>query len=649
MLLNAFFRRLEGWCTPFPEAQPGMPPRSLGGFIAHYAKPFTPLIVASALLSTVIALVEVWLFSFVGSLVDWLSGAGGDGAGDLSGRAGFWEAHKGELIFVGVLVLVVLPLLKLLYEGMVHQGMLGNFPMRTRWQAHRYLLRQSLDFFQDDFAGRIAAKMMQTSLGVRETVLKVTEMLLYASVYFGGAVVLFAMSDLRLTAPMLLWLVGYLWAMIYFIPRLRRVSEEQAEARSMVTGRVVDSYTNITTVKMFSHAAHEDDYARDGMEVFLDTVYRQMRLATLLTGTLTWINCALLFSVAAVSVWLWQLGAVTAGAIAFALGLVLRLQGMSQWILWEVAEMFENIGVVEDGMDTIAREVAIQDRRGAKDLKVGEGVIEYRGIHFNYGQRVPEIAPGEDGAEREVGGVIEDMSLRVAGGEKIGVVGRSGAGKSTLVSLLLRFYDLERGKILVDGQDIARVTQDSLRAHVGMVTQDTSLLHRSIWDNIRYGQSEASEAQVVAAARRARAHEFILRLKDAQGRTGYEAHVGERGVKLSGGQRQRIAIARVLLKDAPILVLDEATSALDSEVEAAIQESLYSLMQGKTVIAIAHRLSTIAAMDRLVVMERGKIVEQGTHEDLLREGGLYAQLWERQSGGFLTAAKGVGEEVRAAG
>ena len=617
-VIQSFFHWLEGLCDPFPPPQPEKPPETLSGFVIHYAKPFWPLLLVGAILSTVIALIEVSLFAFVGSLVDWLS---------ASTRDTFWQTYRYKLIGISVVVLVVLPLLKFFYEGVVHQGMLGNFAMRTRWQAHRYLLRQSIEFFQNDFAGRVAAKMMQTSLGVRDAVIKVTEVLLYVAVYFTAAVFLFASSDIRLTAPMVVWLGGYLLAVRYFVPRLRETTMAQAEARSMVTGRVVDSYTNITTVKMFAHADHEDRYAREGMNIFLDTVYRQMRLATLLATTLTCINGFLLFSVAATSIWLWQLNAATAGAIAFAVGLVLRLQGMSQWVLWEIAGLFENIGIIEDGISTISRKVAITDERDAKNLVVTGGEIKYRDIHFNYG-RINRVGP--------ISSVIKGMSLTVAAGEKIGVVGRSGAGKSTLVSLLLRFYDLEQGRILVDGQDIAEVTQDSLRAHIGMVTQDTSLLHRSVFDNICYGSDNAGEREVTAAAKKARAHDFILDLEDARGRTGYHAHVGERGVKLSGGQRQRIAIARVLLKNAPILILDEATSALDSEVEAAIQESLYSLMEGKTVIAIAHRLSTIAAMDRLVIMDLGKIVEQGAHDQLLQNGGLYADLWALQSGGFLS-------------
>ncbi len=616
-MIDKLFNWLENRSDPFPVEPPEKPPDTLLGFLVHYSWPFWPLLLMVSVFATIVAIVEVGLFAFVGNLVDWLV---------ASDRESFWSEHKYYLIGMSVLVLIVLPILKFGYESVVHQGLLGNFAMRTRWQAHRYLLRQSVEFFQDDFAGRVATKMMQTALAVREVVMKLTEVLIYIGVYFTAALVLFASSDLRLSAPMILWLAGYLIALRYFIPRLRAVSMEQAEARSAVTGRVVDSYTNIGTVKMFAHAAHEDDYARASMGAFLDNVYLQMRLSTLLTAILNWLNAALLFSVAAMSIWLWHIGTITTGAIAFAVGLVLRLQGMSQWILWEIYALFENIGVVQDGIQTLSRDRKIVDIPNAPILKVPEGTIRYDAIHFNYGKVRTDIASG----------VIDDFSLTIQAGEKIGLVGRSGSGKSTLVSLLLRFYDLEAGRILIDDQDISKVQQDSLRSEIGMVTQDTSLMHRSVIDNIRYGRSDASMAEVVAAAKKAHAHEFIFGLEDAMGRTGYEAHVGERGVKLSGGQRQRIAIARVLLKNAPILVLDEATSALDSEVEAAIQENLYSLMQNKTVIAIAHRLSTIAAMDRLVVMDAGKLVEQGSHEELLRHRGHYANLWAHQSGGFLT-------------
>jgi len=615
-VIAAIFRWLETRTDSFPDEFPERPPTTLFSFILHYSKPFWPLLLASSLFASVVALIEVSLFAFVGKLVDWLSTAN---------RQTFWHDHWLGLAGMGVLVLVVLPVLKFWYEAVIHQGLIGNFAMRTRWQAHRYLLRQSMDFFQNDFAGRVATKVMQTALGVREVVMKVSEVLLYVGVYFTGALLLFATSDLRLTMPLILWLVGYIVALRYFIPRLQAISKEQSEARSLVTGRVVDSYTNIATVKMFAHAEREDTYARDGMDTFLGTVHRQMRLVTLLTVALNSLNALLLFSVAALSLWLWWLEAVTAGAIAFAIGLILRMQGMSHWIMWELASLFEQIGIVQDGLETIARERTVVDPAHPRALAVPRGEVRYDRIHFNYGKN------RDDG----MGGIIDNLSLTIRPGEKVGLVGRSGAGKSTLVSLLLRFYDLEGGRILIDGQDIALVGQESLREKIGMVTQDTSLLHRSVVDNILYGRPDATFEEAVAAARRAHAHEFIQELEDLNGRRGYHAHVGERGVKLSGGQRQRIAIARVLLKDAPILILDEATSALDSEVEAAIQESLYNLMQGKTVIAIAHRLSTIAALDRLIIMDKGRIMEEGTHAELLKRGGIYAQLWNRQSGGFI--------------
>ncbi|HYM98130.1 MAG TPA: ABC transporter ATP-binding protein [Aestuariivirgaceae bacterium] len=615
-MLSSLFHWLETRRSPFPSPQPTKPPSSLFGFIFHYARPFWPLLLASSLLSTAVALIEVSLFGFVGRLVDWLATAD---------RQTFWQTHGSQLIAMSVLILVVLPALKLLYESVVHTGLLGNFAMRTRWQAHRYVLRQSLEFFQNDFAGRVATKVMQTALGVRDTIMTATEVLLYVAIYFTGALFLFGSSDLRLTAPLLIWLAAYIVTLYYFVPKLKNLAKEQADARSLVTGRIVDSYTNISTVKMFAHAEREDSFAREGMEWLLDRVYAQMRLTTLLTIILNTLNSLLLFSVSALSIWLWYVGAVTTGSIAFAIALILRLQGMAHWILWEVSSLFENIGIVQDGIETVARTRDVVDRVDAKPLKVSKGDIRYESICFNYGKHKLE-----DGR-----GVLDRLSLNIRAGEKVGIVGRSGAGKSTLVSLLLRFFDLDDGRILIDGQDISLVTQESLRAQIGMVTQDTSLLHRSVIDNIRYGMPEATFEQALAAARKAHAHEFIVGLEDPAGRRGYEAHVGERGVKLSGGQRQRVAIARVLLKNAPILVLDEATSALDSEVEAAIQESLYDLMEGKTVIAIAHRLSTIAAMDRLVVMDEGRIIEEGSHRQLLQRGGLYAELWTRQSGGFL--------------
>ncbi|MEL7544738.1 MAG: ABC transporter ATP-binding protein, partial [Pseudomonadota bacterium] len=547
-MLTSVFHWFETRNAPFPERAPERPPRTLLAFIIHYARPFWPLLATVATVGTILALLQVWLFALVGNLVDWLAEAD---------RATFLADHGWSLALLAALVLLVMPVLNATYEATVHQGLLGNFAMRIRWDAHRYLLRQSMTFFQDDFAGRIATKVMQTSLAARDTVMTITEVMIYVCIYFLGAVALFGASDLRLTVPLVLWLAGYVGVLWYFIPRLQVASKAQSDSRSIVTGRIVDSYTNINTVKMFAHTADEDAYARDGMGAFLGTVHTQMRLVTKLNSLLHLLNAWLIFSVAGVAIWLWSASAITTGAIAFATALVLRLQGMSQWILWEVARLFENIGIVEDGMETIARHRDVTDAPDAHALAVNDGGIAFSNVTFNYGK------------DLESGGVIEGLSLDIKPGEKVGLVGRSGAGKSTLVNLLLRFYDLEAGRISIDGQDVSTVTQSSLRAAIGMVTQDTSLLHRSIRENIRYGRPSASDAEVLAAATQAEAADFIGELEDASGNAGFDAQVGERGVKLSGGQRQRIAIARVLLKDAPILILDEATSALDSEVEAA--------------------------------------------------------------------------------
>ncbi|GLS32102.1 ATP-binding cassette, subfamily B, multidrug efflux pump [Mesorhizobium albiziae] len=605
------FRWFEKRLDPFPAEEPVEPPKTLVAFCLHYTKGSWPYIVVAALFNAAIALTEVGMFGFLGNIVDWLS---------AQNRDTFLQTEGWKLAGMAFVVLVALPTAVFISSLIHQQTLMGNYPMRIRWQVHRYLLKQSMTFYQDEFAGRIATKLMQTALAVRECVMKLIDVLNYVVIYFLGALLIVGSADWRLAMPLVVWLAIYILLLRYFIPRLGKVAEEQADARSTMTGRIVDSYTNIQTVKLFSHTRREASFAREGMAGFMDTVYRSMRLVTQLYGCLYVLNSSLLVSVGALSIWLWHGNAVTIGAVAVVLGLVLRMWGMSQWIMWEMSSLFENIGTVQDGIGSISLPRLVEDKPGAKDIVVNSGNIEFEAIGFHYGKQK---------------GVIEDLSLVVRPGEKVGLVGRSGAGKSTLVNLLLRFYDLERGRILIDGQDISRLTQDSLRAQIGMVTQDTSLLHRSVRDNIIYGRPDASDEMLREAARRAEALDFIAGLSDPKGRKGFDAHVGERGVKLSGGQRQRIAVARVMLKDAPILILDEATSALDSEVEAAIQENLYRLMEGKTVIAIAHRLSTIAAMDRLVVMDKGRIIEEGSHDVLVAKGGLYAQLWQRQSGGFL--------------
>lgn len=607
------YKLFEKLASAFPHHEPEQPPDNLFAFLRHYTKGFELPLIAMAILSALIAIVEVSLFGFMGQLVDWLASHNPDT---------FWAEEGGKLMAMGLVIVIIVPLLITLHSLIVHQTLLGNYPMSIRWLAHRYLLRQSISFYQDEFAGRIATKVMQTALSVRETVMKLLDVLVYITVYFGSMLVMIGKSDYRLMLPMLLWLGAYIAIQFFYVPKLKHVATEQADARSMMTGRIVDSYTNISTVKLFSHTNRETEYAEQGMSGFMDTVYRQMRLVTGFNLSVEAINYGLVFIITGLSIWLWSNAAITIGAIAIAVSLALRINGMSKWIMWEVGGLFENLGTVVDGMRTLSKPVAIEDKPNAPELIVNHGGIKFDNVSFNYGEEKA---------------VIEKLKLDIKPGEKVGLVGRSGAGKSTMVNLLMRFYDVESGAIKIDGQNIANVTQDSLRGQIGMVTQDTSLLHRSIRENILYSNPDASEADLLRATKQAHAHEFITTLTDPHGNTGYDAQVGERGVKLSGGQRQRVAISRVLLKDAPILILDEATSALDSEVEAAIQESLYQLMEGKTVIAIAHRLSTIAAMDRLIVIDDGRIIEQGTHQELLERDGIYAQLWEHQTGGFIAS------------
>ena len=611
------FRFFEQLVQPHPDAEPGQPPDRLIPFVWHCTEGMRPHIAVMTLATALIGVFEAALFGFLGQVVDWLAKAT---------PATLWSEHGGTLALLAGVLAASLVLVAL--QTMIkHQSLAGNFPMRLRWNFHRRMLGQSMAFYQDEFAGRVATKVMQTALAVRDTVLLVTDILVFVTIYFVTMVIMVGGFDAWLLVPFLGWMVLYAAASFYFVPRLAKVAQEQADARSLMTGRITDAYTNIATVKLFSHARREAGYARAAMEEFLETVHRQMRMVSGFEIVNHALSMLLVASTTGLAMWLWTKGQVGTGAVAAAAAMALRLNGISHWIMWELASLFEHVGTVQDGLNTLARPHRVVDHAAAQPLQVTRGEIRFDDVNFHYGRG--------DAAAAAAPRVIEHLSLTIRPGEKIGLVGRSGAGKSTIVNLLLRFYDIESGRILIDGQDIAAVTQDSLRAQVGMVTQDTSLLHRSVRDNILYGRPDAGDEQMIAAAHRAEAHEFIQGLTDPKGRQGYDAHVGERGVKLSGGQRQRIAIARVMLKDAPILLLDEATSALDSEVEAAIQASLYRLMEGKTVVAIAHRLSTIAAMDRLVVMDKGRIVEEGDHHSLLARGGLYARLWAHQSGGFL--------------
>ncbi|KZN52215.1 ABC transporter ATP-binding protein [Pseudoalteromonas luteoviolacea] len=610
------YKLFEKLTDAFPSQDANQPPNSLYAFCRHYSRGMEYPLIIMSVCAALLATLEVTLFSFMGTLVDWMQ---------TMDPQQLFNDKSDTLLIMALITLIAIPLLVFVHSAFLHQSLLGNYPMSIRWLAHRYLLKQSMSFYQDDYAGRISTKLMQTSLAIREAVMKLLDVLVYIVVYFGATLVLIGSSDIKLLIPLFIWLFFYICVQVYFLPRLKHVSSEQANARSEMTGRIVDSYTNISTVKLFSYTRREEEYAKSSMDVFMQPVYRQMRLVTSLNVSIQVLNYLLVFSIAGLSLYLWSHNVISAGEIAIAISLSLRLNGMSQWIMWEISSLFENIGTVVDGMNTLSKPIEVADKPNANELIVTKGRIDFKDVTFAYKRQDKQLTNS----------VFDNLSLEIKSGEKIGIVGRSGSGKSTLVNLLLRFYDIQQGKITIDDQDISQVTQESLRKQIAMVTQDTALLHRSIRDNVLYGRPDATEDELLQAINKAQASSFIWDLEDSHGNQGLDAQVGERGVKLSGGQRQRIAIARVLLKDAPILVLDEATSALDSESEQAIQASLDELMQDKTVIAIAHRLSTIAQMDRLIVLEQGAIVEQGTHSELLEQNGIYAKLWAHQTGGFI--------------
>lgn len=604
------FSRFEKMVDVYPATTPAYFPKTLLQFIFKCTQGVRRPIVMMMVCTAMIGALEAWIFSMLGALVDWLSHIE---------PSQLWAVHHLSLIQFTAL-LVAIPLIVMVQALFKYQALFGNFPMRLRWHFHRLMLNQSLAFFHNEFSGRITAKVMQTALAVLDIVTSVGDVLIYFFIYLISVGIVLASFDSWLLLPFLGWIVLYGTNIFFFVPRLAKVSGKQADARSLMTGRINDAYINISTVKLFSHSQREAGYARAAMQEWITPIYAQGRVIACFQVTNHALSMLLIMTTTATALWLWIQGHIGAGSVAAAAAMTLRFNGMSHWMMWEIATLFERVGMVRDGMSLLSHPQLVLDKPDAKVLKISEGKIDFQAVCFAY-----------DNQQR----VLDHFSLHINPGEKVGLVGRSGSGKSTLFNALVRFYDIEQGSIYIDGQNIVSVTQESLRSQIGMVTQDNALLHRSIRENILYGRPDATEDEMITAAKQAQAHTFIQTLVDAQGRRGYDAHVGERGVKLSGGQRQRITIARVLLKDSPILLLDEATSALDSEVEIAIQASFYQMMQGKTVIAIAHRLSTIAAMDRLIVLDRGRIIESGSHAQLLENNGLYAQLWAHQSGGFL--------------
>jgi len=606
------FRYFENLVDPYAAyEQDDHPPQKLWPFMRQYLRPFRGAFIAAILFKSTVAFGDVAIVWYVGRLIDFLSNATPQQV---------WARHGTEILWIAAVILLVRPIVAFLDVAMLHNTITPNFGTMIRWRAHRHVLRQPVGWFENDFAGRLANRIMQTPPAAGEAVFQVLDAVTFALTTLIGAVILLADADVRLLIPLFIWIGLYLALMRWTVRRAGPAATASSDARSAITGRVVDSYTNIHSVKMFAHHDREIAYAKEAIETARQAFFREMRIITKMDATLTVLNGGLIVGVSALALWLWYHGQASVGAVAAATALVLRLNNLTYWIMWATTNLVQSLGVVVEGMGTIAQPIGLLDATGSRPLAMDKGRIELKGLVHRYGRKAGGLGP---------------VDLVIAPGQKVGLVGRSGSGKTTLVKMILRFYDADAGDVLIDGQSIRTVTQDSLRGSIGMVQQDSALMHRSVRDNIMYGRPSASEAEMIAAAQKAEAHGFVLGLQDSEGRCGYDAQVGERGVKLSGGQRQRISLARVILKDAPILVLDEATSALDSEVEAAIQDTLYGMMEGKTVIAIAHRLSTIARMDRIVVLDEGQVVEDGSHDDLLARGGIYSRLWARQSGGFL--------------
>ncbi len=607
------FKLFESLINSHPTHQPTIPPNNLFTFAWVMSEGCRWQFFLLTFSTGLIGVFEALLFAMLGDVTDWLTG---------SSTRVIWSSHSDVFFVIVIFLLSSIPLV-ILADVLKYQTIFGNFPMRVRWNLHRLMLGQSMDFFNDEFAGRISAKVMQTSLSLRSIFIILGDILVFITIYFMTMVLVLGTFSRFMLIPFACWLILYIFLLKYFIPRISVVSKKRADAISLLSGRITDSYTNISTIKLFSYSDREAEYSRESMQECTNYINPSNRLTSLLEMSNHILSILLIIMTGGTILWLWSEGDVGVGAVAASFAMSFRLMGLSHWVMYEMAALFEHIGTVRDGIKMFSKRCSVDDIVHAKKLKICRGNIDIQSIDFSYDEK---------------NNVIENLDLNIKAGERVGLVGQSGGGKSTLVNLLLRFFDIDKGKILFDGQDISLVTQSSVRESIAMVAQDTSLLHRSVRDNLKYGRPSALDQEMIEAAKMAQAHEFILRLNDSKGRTGYDAHVGERGVKLSGGQRQRVAIARVILKNSPILILDEATSALDSEIESAIQESLKTLMKGKTVLAIAHRLSTIAELDRLIVMHEGKIVEDGTHEELLKKNGLYSRLWKLQSGGFLGTA-----------
>lgn len=612
-MLKSIFSFFENLVPSFPQRNEGTPPKNPVKFILFFTRGLCGFFIAASVLNSVIAIGEALFFVCLGLVVDWTSS---------STPHNFIALHGTSILVMLLCAGVILPVASVLHSLLIHQTISGNYSSQIRWQLHSYLLNQSLSFFNEEYAGSLANKVMQTSVAVRTAVMKLIDVMVHLIVYIATMLIMLSNANISLCIPLAVWLILYISSLVCFIPQLRKASKQQSELRSTMVGRIVDSYTNISIVKLFGGHGKEEKYAKNAMDEFRHSEYRALRILTMFDVSVQFMNYTLLITLVMLSLWLWSNYLVTPGAIAIATAIAIRMINMSRWIMWEVGAIFENLGMIYDGIHTVSVPVSVRDPENPVKIDSFSNEIEFSHVSFGYKKSV---------------GIIHDLSMKIKAGEKVGIVGPSGAGKSTLISLLLRFYDVDSGSVSIDGENIRNFTQDDLRSLFSMVSQDTSLMHRTVGENIEYGaEDELQKAELEEVAAATDSLNFIENLSDYRGGAGFDSVVGDRGVKLSGGQKQRIAIARVLVKNSPILILDEATSALDSQSEKCIQENLEKLMQGKTVIAIAHRLSTLKKMDRIVVLEKGQIVESGSHEELLKSDGMYRKLWDLQTEGFIS-------------